>query len=134
MKTGDGRERDKAGRIVTKCGIEGCPCKGNTTTLKTQRQQKHDTEVKWKSEDGKESDRFGKIIRTCEIGGCAFRVGNTSNMRMHKARNQGIAIVVEKDDDIESDTFGQMIRCERRRRADTVPARRSWETPSRRVG
>ena len=85
-KKNDGKERDKQGRIVKVCGIDGCTYKtGRTTNMKSHKASKHGMEGLWDNDDGKERDKQGRIIRVCGIDGCTYKTGYMVHMKQHKA-------------------------------------------------
>ena len=65
-----GVERDKWGKIIRVCGIEGCSYKtGEATTMSRHKAAKHGIGeyVRKIPNDGKERDKCGNLIRVCGI-------------------------------------------------------------------
>ena len=82
-------ERDKHGRIVRECGIDGCSHKTlNKGHMRHHKAKEHKIgEYVGKiPDDGKERDKWGNIIRTCGVDGCAYKTGDKTDMKKHKAR------------------------------------------------
>ena len=103
----DGK-RDKWGRVVRMCGIEGCSYK----TGRTQSMDKHKARMHNIGEyvikilnDGKERNKWGRIVRVCGIDGCSFKTGHSTAMKNHKARESTISAKI---------MFGRYLMMERR--------------------
>ena len=106
----EGVERDKWGKIIRMCGIDGCTYKtGITWQMKRHKVSKHGIEAVRNTDDGKERDKWGYIIKVCGIAGCTFKTGHTTLMKQHKASKHGIEAVWKNDDGKERDKWGKLI-------------------------
>ncbi|GMI06220.1 hypothetical protein TrVE_jg10105 [Triparma verrucosa] len=76
-----GVERDRGGKIIRKCGIDGCSYMARATNMKSHQATRHDVNVKW---------------FTCGVGDCYYRAKSLGQIKRHKQTNHNIGIQFHK--------------------------------------